>query len=60
MIGEKEYWGGEFGEDALRLLLNYGSQLLNLNSVELTVHEDNPRARRRYEKLGFQGMGRKR
>lgn len=60
IIGEKEYWGRGFGEDALRLLLNYGFQLLNLNSVELIVHEDNPRARRCYEKLGFQVTGRKR
>jgi RimJ/RimL family protein N-acetyltransferase len=60
MIGEKEYWNRGFGEDALRLLLNYGFQLLNLNSVELIVHEDNPRARRCYEKLGFQVTGRKR
>jgi RimJ/RimL family protein N-acetyltransferase len=60
LIGEKEYWGKGFGEDALRLLLNHGFQLLNLHSVELVVYEDNPRARRCYEKLGFQVVGRKR
>jgi len=60
LIGEKEYWGKGFGEDALRLLLNFGFQLLNLHSVELIVYENNPRAQRCYEKLGFQVVGRKR
>lgn len=60
LIGEKEYWGKGFGEDSLRLLLSYGFQLLNLNSVELVVHEENGRARHCCEKLGFQVTGRQR
>lgn len=60
LIGEKEVRGKGYGEDALRSLLDYGFRILNLNSVELVVHEDNGRARRCYEKLGFQLTGRKR
>ncbi len=33
MIGEREYWGKGFGSDAMRLLLNYGFNLMNLNSI---------------------------
>ncbi len=60
LIGEKDYWGKGFGEDALRLLLTYGFRLLNLHSVELIVYENNPRAQRCYEKLGFRVVGRRR
>jgi RimJ/RimL family protein N-acetyltransferase len=60
LIGEKEYWSQGYGQDAVRALLNYGFQLLNLNAVELVVHEENERARRCYEKLGFKVTGRKR
>jgi RimJ/RimL family protein N-acetyltransferase len=60
LIGEKEEWSKGLGEDALRLLLDYGFSMLNLNSIELIVHEDNVRAVRCYEKLGFQIVGRKR
>ncbi len=60
LIGEKEYWGKGFGEDALRALLRYGFHIVNLNSIELVVHDDNPRAQRCYEKLGFRVVGRRR
>lgn len=58
LIGEKSEWSKGLGQDALRLLLDYGFNILNLNSIELIVHEDNVRAIRCYEKLGFQVMGR--
>jgi RimJ/RimL family protein N-acetyltransferase len=60
LIGEKEYWGKGYGVDALRALIGYGFHIVNLNSIELVVHDDNARARRCYEKLGFQVVGRKR
>ena len=60
MIGEKGEWSKGLGQDALRLLLDYGFNILNLNSIELIVHEDNERAIRCYEKLGFQITGRQR
>lgn len=60
LIGEKSEWSKGLGQDALRLLLDYGFNILNLNSIELIVHEDNTRAIRCYEKLGFQITGRQR
>ena len=60
MIGERDYWGKRYGESALRLLIGYGFHIVNLNSIELVVHEDNARARRCYEKVGFQAVGRER
>jgi RimJ/RimL family protein N-acetyltransferase len=60
LIGEKDRWSKGLGGDALRRLLDYGFNLLNLNSIELIVNEDNARAIACYEKLGFQIVGRKR
>ncbi|MEA4910164.1 MAG: GNAT family N-acetyltransferase [Chloroflexi bacterium] len=52
-IGERQYWGGGYGSDALRIILRYGFQVLNLNRISLNVYEYNPRAIRAYEKVGF-------
>ena len=60
MIGEKDRRSQGLGRDALRLLLDYGFNVLNLNSIELTVHESNAQAIACYERLGFQTIGRKR
>ncbi len=60
LIGEKAQWSKGFGQDALRLLLDYGFNVCNLNSIELWVNEDNTRAVRCYEKLGFRAVGRRR
>ena len=53
MIGEKSYWGKGYGTEAMELLLNYGFKVLNLNRIELLVHDFNERAIKCYEKLGF-------
>jgi RimJ/RimL family protein N-acetyltransferase len=58
MIGEKSRWNQGYGSDALSTLIAYGFEIVNLNSIELFVHEENLRARRCYEKLGFQIAGR--
>ncbi|WP_086660842.1 GNAT family N-acetyltransferase [Lentzea kentuckyensis] len=57
-IGEKEYWGGGYGTDALRTACRYGFDTLRLHSIELGVVEANTRAIRSYEKIGFQVDGR--
>lgn len=53
MLGEKSYWSGGYGTDAVRGLLRYLFCELGLNRVALTVHETNRRAQRSYEKNGF-------
>ncbi|MDY7041730.1 MAG: GNAT family protein, partial [Chloroflexota bacterium] len=59
-IGEKNYWGQGYGSDALKTLLSFVFQEMNLNRVQLRVHDYNARAIRCYEKCGFQHEGRQR
>jgi RimJ/RimL family protein N-acetyltransferase len=58
MIGEKAWWGRGYGTDATRALARWGFDELGLNRVCLRVFEDNARARRAYEKVGFREEGR--
>lgn len=59
-IGEKTYWGKGYGHEATKLLLDYGFNLLNLNSVMLGVYAFNQRALRSYQGVGFKEIGRRR
>lgn len=60
MIGAHDHLGKGFGTDAMQTLVAWGFYTLNLNRVELLVFEDNPRAIRSYEKVGFRLEGRQR
>ncbi len=60
MIGEKEYQNQGYGQEAMRLLLDYAFNLLNLNSVMLGVYAFNTRAIAAYKKVGFREIGRRR
>ncbi|MGE5124379.1 MAG: GNAT family N-acetyltransferase [Acidobacteriaceae bacterium] len=57
-LGERDYWGQGFGTDAMRVLLRYAFNELNLHRVGLIVFEYNLRAMRSYEKAGFIPEGR--
>lgn len=59
-IGEKRLWNQGYGAKAMRLLLQHGFETLNLNRIALDVYENNPKALRSYEKVGFVHEGRKR
>ncbi len=59
-IGEREMWGKGYGSDAMRIVIHYAFRELNLNRINLTVFEYNPRAIRSYQKLGFKEEGRER
>lgn len=54
------YWGKGYGTDALKVILDFGFNTLNLHSIGLTVFENNLRARASYKKVGFVETGRKR
>jgi len=58
VIGEKAYWNQGYGADALRALLRFGFEELNLHRVFLHVYDFNGRAIRCYEKVGFRYEGR--
>jgi len=53
MIGDKSCWNKGYGTDAVRLLVQHGFNILNLNRIFLHVFDTNPRAIRAYEKAGF-------
>jgi UDP-4-amino-4,6-dideoxy-N-acetyl-beta-L-altrosamine N-acetyltransferase len=59
-LGDAEDWGKGYGTDAVRTMLKYCFDELNLNRVELNVFEYNDRAIQCYEKAGFRQEGVKR
>ena len=59
-IGDTEYWGQGYGEEAVNLLLDYGFNVLNLQNITLSVFDFNERAITCYEKCGFKPIGRRR
>ncbi len=57
-IGKREDWGKGYGTDAMKVILRYAFQELNMRRVSLNTFEYNPRAIRSYEKAGFVHEGR--
>lgn len=60
VIGEKDCWDQGYGTDAVRALVRFAFQEMNLHRVELNVFAFNPRAVACYRKCGFVEEGRKR
>jgi RimJ/RimL family protein N-acetyltransferase len=58
MIGDKAYWNRGFGTEAVRTMIAFAFDELNLNRVSLTVDEDNARGIACYRKCGFIEEGR--
>lgn len=56
-IGEKENRNKGYGKEAIKLLLNYGFNTLNLNNIMLSVVSFNKYAIRTYKKIGFREIG---
>lgn len=59
-IGDKDYRNNGYGTEAIRLILDYGFNYLNLNNINLSLMSFNERALRCYEKCGFKEYGRRR
>jgi diamine N-acetyltransferase len=57
-IGDKTYWNRGLGSEAMRLMVGYGFDTLNLHRIQLRVYSKNKRAIRSYEKVGFVLEGR--
>lgn len=60
VLGEKSYWNKGFGQEATKLILDYGFNLLNLNNIMLGVFSYNKGAINCYKKAGFKEIGRQR
>lgn len=56
-IGDETYRGKGIGKEAIHLMLDYGFNYLNLNSIQLTVLTFNERAIACYKKCGFKEVG---
>ena len=59
-LGEKDFWNGGYGTDALRTLCAYGFDVMRLHMIALWVVAENEPARACYRKVGFQEDGRHR
>lgn len=57
-IGEKDLWGQGYGSEALRLLVGYLFNHLNLHRVQLDTWSGNERAMRSFARAGFTEEGR--
>lgn len=56
-IGNENYWGKGYGKEALKLLINFAFNSLNLHMLYLEVFSYNENATKMYEKLGFNQDG---
>lgn len=56
-IGDEKNRGNGYGKEAIKLLLEYGFNNLNLNNIMLNVYDFNKRAIKVYESLGFKKFG---
>ncbi|MGD9147678.1 MAG: GNAT family protein [Anaerolineae bacterium] len=56
-IGNKHVWGKGYGTDAIKAVLGWAFNYLNLNRVSLTVFAYNKRAIHCYQKVGFEHEG---
>ncbi|MFX1497951.1 MAG: GNAT family N-acetyltransferase [Promethearchaeota archaeon] len=52
-IGETEYWGKDIATEAVKLILKYGFEELNLHKISGTVSEKNIGSWKVAEKVGF-------
>ncbi len=60
MIGEKDCWSKGYGTDAVRTLVRFAFEEMNLNRVMLHAYAFNERAVAAYGKAGFVEEGRMR
>lgn len=57
LIGNDAFFGKGLGSEAASLVVSYGFDMLNLETIYLGVNTENKRAIRSYEKAGFQTEG---
>lgn len=59
-IGDKDYRSKGYGTEAIKLILDYGFNYMNLFNIKLDVMEFNERGIKCYKKCGFKEAGRRR
>ncbi len=58
-IGDCDYWGKDFGQDAIKTLASYIFNTTQVDRLYLKTLKDNQRARTCFEKCGFSIYGQK-
>jgi RimJ/RimL family protein N-acetyltransferase len=58
MIGEKAYWGQGLATEAIKLVVDYAFNKLNLRRLEAGCYANNPASLRAFQKAGFIEEGR--
>ena len=53
MLGDKDYWGRDYGSDALKVLIKFIFEEVNMDKIKLGVFSFNARAIACYKKIGF-------
>jgi len=53
LIGNREYWGSGVGTEAIRILIDFAFNKLNLHKVYAYVLASNQRALKTFRKVGF-------
>jgi RimJ/RimL family protein N-acetyltransferase len=56
-IGDKSLWGRGYGTDAMKVLVKFIFEQMNINKIKLNVYSFNERAIKSYEKCGFKKEG---
>lgn len=59
-IRNKNYWNKGYGTEAMKLLLDYDFNVLNLNNIMLRGYSFNKRVIKSYKKCGLKEIGRRR
>ena len=60
MIGDKNSRGKGYGQETMKMLVDFGFNSLNFHSIYLTVYPFNEAALACYKKIGFKEVGRRR
>ena len=58
-IGDEQNRNKGYGSEAIKLLVDYGFNILGLHNIDLNVFEFNKGAIKAYEKVGFKEYGRR-
>jgi len=57
-IGDEENMSQGYGTEAMRLLIRYAFDVLNMRKIRLSTYDFNLRAQKAYRKIGFKEVGR--
>jgi len=60
LVGDEDYRGKGYGTEAMKLIVDYCFNILNLHNVMVVVYSHNEKAIEMYKKVGFKEFGRRR